>query len=75
MSALGEHLLTCLRSQGVALSELSGAIDAILADASSTQALLERGRTTDYDRTMAPLLGLLQSVPESAAAMERPADG
>src|SRR5438128_11705598 len=33
VSALSEHLLTCLRSQGVALGELSGAIDAILADA------------------------------------------
>src|SRR5438067_9364502 len=75
VSALSEHLLTCLRSQGVALSELSGAIDAILADASSTQALLERGHTTDYDRAMAPLLGLLQRVPETAAAMDRPADG
>ena len=75
VSALGEHLLTCLRSQGVALSELSGAIDAVLADATATQALLERGLTTDYDGGMASLLGLLQSVPESAAAMERPADG
>src|SRR5919197_2891359 len=75
VSALSEHLLTCLRSQGVALSELSGAIDAVLADATATQALLERGLTTDYDGPIAPLLGLLQSVPESAAAMERPADG
>jgi hypothetical protein len=75
VSALSEHLLTCLRSQGVALRELSGAIDAILADATATQALLERGLTTDHDGGMASLLGLLQSVPESAAAMERPADG
>ena len=75
VSALSEHLLTCLRSQGVALSELSGAIDAVLADAAATQALLERGLTTDYDGGMASLLGLLQSVPESAAAMERPVDG
>jgi sirohydrochlorin ferrochelatase len=75
VSALSEHLLTCLRSQGVALGELSGAIDAILADATSTQAILERGRTADYDGPITPLLGLLQSVPESAAAMERPADG
>jgi hypothetical protein len=75
VSALSEHLLTCLRSQGVALSELSGAIDAILADATATQALLERGLTTDPDGETASLLGLLQSVPESAAAMERPANG
>jgi hypothetical protein len=75
VSALSDHLLTCLRSQGVALSELSGAIDAVLADATATQALLERGLTTDYDSGMASLLGLLQSVPESAAAMERPTDG
>jgi hypothetical protein len=75
VSALSEHLLSCLRSQGVALSELSGAIDAVLADATATQALLERGLTTDHDGGMASLLGLLQSVPESAAAMERPADG
>ena len=78
VSALGEHLLTCLRSQGVALSELNGAIDAVLADASATQALLERGLSTDYaavEGRSAPLLGLLQSVPESAAAMERPANG
>ena len=75
VSALSEQLLTCLRSQGVALSELSGAIDAVLADATATQALLERGLTTDHDGGMASLLGLLQSVPESAAAMERPADG
>ena len=75
VSALSEQLLTCLRSQGVALGELSGAIDAVLADATATQALLERGLTTDHDGGMASLLGLLQSVPESAAAMERPADG
>src|SRR5919202_2519556 len=75
VSTLSEHLLTCLRSQGVALSELSGAIDAVLADATATQALLERGPTTDHDGGMASPLGLLQSVPESAAAMERPADG
>jgi hypothetical protein len=75
VSALSEHFLTCLRSQGVALRELSGAIDAVLADATATQALLERGLTTDHDGGMASLLGLLQSVPESAAAMERPADG
>ena len=75
VSALSEHLLTCLRSQGVALSELSGAIDAVLADATATQALLERGLTTDHDGGTASLLGLLQSVPESAAAMERSADG
>jgi hypothetical protein len=65
VSALSEHLLT----------ELSGAIDAVLADASATQALLERGLTTDHDGGTASLLGLLQSVPESAAAMERSADG
>jgi hypothetical protein len=59
----------------VALSELSGAIDAVLADATATQALLERGLTTDHDGGTASLLGLLQSVPESAAAMERSADG
>jgi hypothetical protein len=75
VSALSEHLLTCLHSQGVALSELSGAIDAVLADATATQALLERGLTTDHDGGTASLLGLLQSVPESAAAMERSADG
>ena len=75
VSALSEHLLTCLRSQSVALSELSGAIDAVLADATTTQALLERGLTTDHDDGMASLLGLLQSVPESAAVMERPTDG
>ena len=78
VSALSEHLLTCLHAQGVALSELSGAIDAVLADATATQALLERGLVTDYaaaEGRSASLLGLLQSVPESAAAMERPTDG
>jgi hypothetical protein len=74
VSALSEHLLTCLRSQGVALRELSGAIDAVLADATATQALLERGLITD-NAAADGRMGLLQSVPESAAVMERPVDG
>jgi sirohydrochlorin ferrochelatase len=74
VSTLSEHLLTCLHAQGVALNELSGAIDAVLADATATQALLERGRITDCAAADGRL-GLLQSVPESAAAMERLADG
>ncbi len=43
VSVLTEHVSACLRSQNVALSELSSAIDTLLADTASTQALLPRG--------------------------------
>lgn len=75
VTALSEHLQTCLRSQGVALGELGGAIDAVLADASSTQAILVRGLNAESHGEPAPLLGLLQSVPESAATMRTQSDG
>ena len=42
VTALSDHLSTSLYAQDVALGELSGAIDAILADAASAQAILER---------------------------------
>jgi len=42
VSALSEHVSSCLRSQNVALGELSGAVDALLADTAATQALLTR---------------------------------
>jgi len=42
VSALSEHVSSCLRSQSVALGELSGAVDALLADTAATQALLTR---------------------------------
>ncbi len=75
VTALSEHLLTCLRSQGVALGELSGAIDAVLADATSTQAILTRGIDAEHNGERAPLLGLLHSVHESAASMGAQSDG
>lgn len=75
VTALTEHLAACLRAQGIALGEMSGAIDALLADAAATQAILERGIEAGYADSGAHLLGLLQSVPESAAVMEIPADG
>ncbi len=43
VSVLTEHVSACLRSQNVALSELSSAIDTLLADTASTQAIVVRG--------------------------------
>src|SRR5579864_8791287 len=49
VTALTEHLSAGLRAQGIALGEMSGAIDAVLADATSTQAILERGSDARHD--------------------------
>lgn len=49
VTALGEHLSAGLRAQEIALGEMSGAIDAVLADATSTQAILERSLESRHD--------------------------
>lgn len=68
VTALTEHLAACLRAQGIALGEMSAAIDAVLVDATSTQAILEQGQPLRSDD--AALVSLLQSVPESVGVME-----
>ena len=75
VSALSEHLSSCLRSQNVALGELTGAIDALLADAASTQAMLARGNEQWREGESVPTLGLLHSIPESVATLETATDG
>lgn len=75
VTALSEHLSASLRSQNVVLGELSGAIDTLLADAASTQAMLARESGAGFSREAPALLGLAHSVPESIATLEATADG
>lgn len=46
VSVLTEHIMSCLRSQNVALNELNGAMDNLLADTAAAQALALRDGTT-----------------------------
>lgn len=75
VTALSDHLSTSLHAQDVALGELSGAIDAILADATSTQVILERRLAGERGQDNPSLVGLLQSVPESITVLETPSHG
>jgi hypothetical protein len=72
VTALSEHLSACLRSQSVVLGELNGAIDTLLADAATTQAMLSHDAAATEPT---PLLGLAHSIPESVATLEAPSDG
>ncbi len=51
VSVMSEHIATGMRLQNVALGELSSAMDALLADASTVQASLARASTRDLRRT------------------------
>ena len=62
VSVLSEHVSACLRSQNVALSELSSAIDTLLADTASTQAVLLRDAAI-IAQPEAPV-GLARTAPE-----------
>lgn len=73
VTALSDHLSTSLYAQDVALGELSGAIDAILADAASAQAILERRLAGEPARDASA--GLLQSVPDRITVLEKPGHG
>lgn len=75
VTALSDHLSTGLYAQDVALGELSGAIDAILADASSAQAILERRLAGEESREASAHGGLLQSVPDRITVLENPSHG
>lgn len=75
VTALSDHLSTGLYAQDVALGELSGAIDAILADASSAQAILDRRLAGEESREASTHGGLLQSVPDRITVLENPSHG
>ena len=52
VSVLTEHIMSCLRSQNVALNELNGAMDNLLADTAAAQALaLHDGTTTRVEHS------------------------
>jgi hypothetical protein len=74
VTALSEHLASCLRAQGIALGEMGAAIDSVLVDATSTQASLEQSTENLYsDRAL--LRGLLQAVPTMPITPEVATDG
>jgi len=69
VSVLTEHVSACLRSQNMALAELSGAIDTLLADTASTQAALLMTRAAAAaGHTPAPGTdGVMPPAPEARA--------
>ncbi len=74
VTALSEHLASGLRAQGIALGEMSAAIDSVLVDAASTQASLEQSSEYLYS-DHALLRGLLQAVPSAPLTSEVATDG
>ncbi len=55
VSVLSEHVAACLRSQNMALNDLSGAIDTLLADTASAQAVLQSDAPTVSSNHLPPL--------------------
>lgn len=55
VSVLSEHVAACLRSQNMALSDLSGAIDTLLADTASAQAVLQGSAPSASSNQLPPL--------------------
>jgi len=55
VSVLSEHVAACLRSQNMALTDLSGAIDTLLADTASAQAALRSGAPSSPPTHLLPL--------------------
>ena len=55
VSVLSEHVAACLRSQNMALSDLSGAIDTLLADTASAQAVLQGAASAPSSNPLPPL--------------------
>ena len=55
VSVLSEHVAACLRSQNMALSDLSGAIDTLLADTASAQAALQSDAPAAPSHQLPPL--------------------
>ncbi len=74
VTALSEHLTACQRAQGIAVGEMSGAIDAVVADAAATQAILARGVEDSGASELPATLTMLQSVPTLAPGSEVTAD-
>ena len=74
VTALTEHLSSSLRSQSVTLGELNGAIDAVLADAVSTQAILERGLARIPRDRAVEVIGPEPREPDHIATLEEATD-
>ena len=77
VSVLSEHVAACLRSQNMALSDLSGAIDTLLADTASAQAVLQGDALTAASNHLPPLSqhSHTEIMADSVGRMESPTDG